>query len=548
MLKKALGILLVFGILCIALSAAIPAFAVGPVYEIIQTYDVELEEGAFVNGAAPINERSNPNTVSTMTQIDESLALYGEGSLKVVNNNTVGTDWETVRVFKSPPAPTIASPKGFFFRMETNAVLGGNIRPIARNSMWATGWGKAFTWVSYDGTVYHNDPLVPVANFNGYVFAMLDVLAPAEFETIGYWTGGWASPGYPGTNYWGGTTTLVDNVGYYSVTDVNDPAEYLAIAQALDAEIPRNPAVLNSISTGNYNDELLADVQTTMQKNITRPGPTDVFAWSIDNPTIATIDQNGVITPKKYGTATITATLTLPDASQQIKTTLITVVKGSIYFTVEQYTGVANAVVEADGIVGIKPKLNAKVIYNGFDNRVNWSVLEGEGSVENLSDEVENASALDVHSAYITFEDSGTVVLRASLVDAPTVYRDFVFTVAANKIWLEAKIFEAEGLGGEFTITGYDRLLQAIEDGYALLEDEDATQADYNEMIDTIQFAMDNVYEEGEVSSEDPVSSTPDPGPQTSDSVNPLGYAALLTLALAGVVLGRKMVINRQRR
>lgn len=540
MLKKALGILLVFGILCIALSVAIPTFAEGPVYEMTESYDGAGADTLFGTGdGAP---------ALTMSLLPEEEALYGTGSMAFINNATAGSDWVNALFVKAPTAPTIAA-TGFFFRMETNAPEGVSMFPIATDNMWSNVWGATFTFVSYDGTVTTATNLVPSANFRGYVFANLHGgKAPAAYEKLGMQMSTWASDGGAAHAHWGLSTTIIDNIGYYATTAGTAEAEYTAIFDAVTAETARNPAILQYIATGNFNDELLGDVQTTMQKVITRPGPTDVFAWSIDNPTIASIDANGVITPKKYGTATVTATLTLPDASQQIKSTLITVVKGSIYFTLEDLVGVANAVSEADGIFGIKPKINAKVIYNGFDNQVVWSVVEGEASVENLSDGVENATALDMHSAYATFENSGTVVLRASLVDAPSVYRDLTFAVGSNPVLLESKIFEAQGLGGEFTVYGYNMLLQAIEDAQALLEEENVEQSVYSEMIDTLQYAMDNVYEEGDTSTPAESETSTDTNPTTSDSVNPMGYAVLLTLALAAMALGRKLVLNRQRR
>ncbi|MHB1483449.1 MAG: Ig-like domain-containing protein [Saccharofermentanales bacterium] len=549
MLKKSLGILLVFGILIIALSSSLTTIAAAtPVFEVIQTYDGNVPAGTYKSGNDPlVLQRDGPD--STMSLLDESLALYGAGSLKIVNNHTAASNWEVVRVFDDAPVPTIAAPKGFFFRLETTLPKGMCFYPIARKNMWATGWGSNTTWINYDGTVYNNTNFVPVDNFNGYVFAQLGALTPAEFELAGFFIGTWGSAA--GTFRGPGSVSLVDNVGYYSVSAPTAVAEYKAIFDALNTSIPRNPSVLNNISTGNYNDELLVDTKTTMVKNITRPGPGDTFAWSIDNTAVATIDAAGVITPKKYGQATVTATLTLADASKQIKTTLITIVKGSIYFTIEQYLGVNNAVVTMDSIFGIKPKINAKVTYNGFDNMVAWKVISGDASVENLSEEIPNASALDLHSAYITFKNSGKIVVRCSLVDAPTVYRDITFTVKSNPVTLESKISEAEGLGGEFTEAGYARLTKAIADANALLAKTGVEQATYNKMIDTLQFAMDNVFVEGTASQ--PANSGTDTeseggNPQTSDNGAPIGYAVILSLLFAGVALSRKLIMNRQGR
>ncbi|MHB1484708.1 MAG: Ig-like domain-containing protein [Saccharofermentanales bacterium] len=541
MLKKALGILLVFGILSIALSFAVPTFAAEPVFEIAQNFDGAGADAVFGTG--------DGGPALTMQLLPSDTALYGTGSLKFKNNATVGSDWVNALFDKAPKAPTIASPSGFFFRLETNAPEGVSMWPIATNNMWSNVWGATFTFVSYTGVVTANTNLLP-ANFSGYVFANLrGGQAPAAYEKFGMQMSTWASTGGAAHAHWGGSINFVDLVGYYSATAATATDEYKALAVAIDAANPRNPAVLRSITTGNYNDECLVDVKTTMIKVLDRPGPGDTFAWSIDNTAVATIDAAGVITPKKYGQATVTATLTLPDASKQVKTTKITIVKGSIYFTIEQYMGVENAVVTMESIFGIKPKINAKVTYNGFDNMVAWKVISGDASVENLSEGLPNASALDLHSAYITFKNSGKIVVRCSLVDAPTVYRDITFTVKSNPVTLESKISEAEGLGGEFTEAGYARLTKAIADANALLAKTGVEQATYDKMIDTLQFAMDNVFVEGTVS-EPANSETESEGgnPQTSDNSAPIGYAAILSLLFAGVALSRKIIMNRQGR
>lgn len=530
MLKK---ILSVFTGICLisslfALSVTTSA-ASSLKWEVIQDYENEASIDAQASAGGDIL------TVITGNRDP----IYGNGSVQIQVKNP---SWSNDSLVAAAPAPTIANPKGIFFRIETNAAKGSTLRLVLGADDWSydspdDGSGsaspdtvaakKVAAFVTDDGTVSYGR--TPSDYFSGYVFIPMDPDANSDLDFTKIARVALLFSPWYGLS-WDGTTSTFDNVGYYSVSATTADSEYMDIVDSLNAQYTSNPAIINSLTTGTYNNDVLSDSTTQLQLvGLHTSGKT--FLWSIDNTNIATIDSKGMITPKKLGKAKVT--VSVPNVEGSAVSLNINVVKGSIFLTLEDSTRISDALVETQCIFGIKSKLNAGVFYNGFDNSIAWSVVSGSASIEDLDVGLENVEANNSHSCLVTFKNSGKIVIRAALKDDSTVYRDFTYDVIANPSFLNAKILEAQSMGGTFTETGYANLLEVISDAQELIDSENASQAQYDAAINAIQVAMNNLNSD---SSENP---------NTDDKTNIIFVVTLLCFAGAFILGFRKRLFSK---
>jgi len=481
LLKKILVFILAVSLICsVSVLNFISLAADHPTWEVVQDYE-NADDTVY-------STQGNDGPLDVKELVSGNEAIYGNKSLKITTN-LVNSNWNADIIEDNPAPPTIENPSGFFFRIETNNPKDVTMIPMFDALDWNDDFASSLILVSDSGTVIHENNKISVENFCGYIFVPVTNMSDTRIKKMGFLLSSWNSPEV--SCNWGKSYLLIDNAGYYSVTDLNADSEYVAIVNELNENYEMNPPVISSISTGTYLAEVLADAPTQLQMvGLHLTGKT--ILWSIDNTNIATVDANGFLTPKKLGKATVTASIEgMDNSSVSLE---IKVVKGCIYLTLEDNTDVSDAVTEAEGIYGIKPKVNAGVFYNGVDNSVIWSVVNGSATIEDLDVDVENASANTLHSCYVTFEDSGTIVIRAALKDNPSVYRDITFTVSPNSNKLLEKILEAQSIGGTFDEDNYNNLLNAISEAEELLSDPNATQSQYNSAIASIQATIDNLY------------------------------------------------------
>ncbi len=145
---------------------------------------------------------------------------------------------------------------------------------------------------------------------------------------------------------------------------------------------------------------------TLTLKPDTNPVGNVAFTWSSKDPAVATVDQNGKVTPVKLGSTTITATY--KDKSATITVDVVLIAPTSIII---DYDG-SNNVKVLDRV-----QLAVLVFPKNALSAVNWSTSNP-------------AVATVDEDGLVEFVGTGSVIITAAAKEAPTVTDDFTFIVS----------------------------------------------------------------------------------------------------------------------
>ncbi len=166
-----------------------------------------------------------------------------------------------------------------------------------------------------------------------------------------------------------------------------------------DATVTVSPATNNVIVTP-FNPQVLrigTTVQLTAQArdNNNQPIPGKTANWSSNNPTIASVNQSGLVTGVAVGSTTITAEIDNKTASVQVTVTLVPV--GSVTFTVTTDTLVENDVRQYNPVVKdtagkvITSLIGRQVIFTS--NNLPIATVSNQGVVNAVSQGVATINA-----------------------------------------------------------------------------------------------------------------------------------------------------------
>ena len=175
-------------------------------------------------------------------------------------------------------------------------------------------------------------------------------------------------------------------------------------------------AITSAISLNtNANTNHISIPNGTLQMLAQTNGNPQLIQWSIDNTNIATIDEQGLVSAKGNGNATIMARAL--DGSNTVSTYSIVVSNQPI--SVQQISITTTSGIFAANIDGQALQLNAQVLpTNAQNTAIIWSVRGGTGWAT-----IDNDGLLQpIHN--------GTVFVRATSVANPNIYKEEIVSIA----------------------------------------------------------------------------------------------------------------------
>ncbi len=189
------------------------------------------------------------------------------------------------------------------------------------------------------------------------------------------------------------------------------------------------------------------EVDSTLQltANITPSDATNkTVTWSADNSGNATVDQNGLVTGKKVGEATITATTADGDKKATLTVNVTAKAPEDIKVTSIEISSTGSATsVEVEGTL----QLTATVTPDGATNKVvKWSSSDTE------------IATVDETSGLVTGVAQGSATITATAQDGSGVTGSFPLTVTEKQIPIVSVTIESTGsgtieVGGTETLT-----------------------------------------------------------------------------------------------
>jgi hypothetical protein len=386
---------------------------------------------------------------------------------------------------------------------------------------------------------------MPSNGFNGWVFVPVSQLAttPNFCTSIGSLLCAWDDP----ANFldWATSYLEIDNLGYYSVPATPKDSDYASIVTSLNASYTVNPIVINSVSTGTYQNNVLTTAPCQMQAAIIHPVGT--FTWTSSNPAVATISATGLLTPKAVGTTDITvASVNNPAATA---TCTVNCVYGYCAMTCADNGNTDQAT------YGLKLRLRAVPSYVMPDTNIVWSIASGPATIatnafDPLHLDSDLASAANVQCSMITFTGSGKVVVRASFITDPDVYSEYTFNVLPNLNQLSLSIIAAQALKeSNFTAASWKVFSSALKAAVAINNAgiTGASQDKINAAKLNLDTAVTNLVAASGTpsgSASSAASSESNPGTGTSSNVFPSLLIAVLALGGIAVTL-KKTVLNK---
>jgi hypothetical protein len=362
-------------------------------------------------------------------------------------------------------APTIANPTGVFFRVEVT-------KPFPGGGMMVN-WTLLSTFVGYDG----KNPVDAGSAKNSWNTSTTGLFTADRMQGIYFvpWQASFGdiTAGAKGLNItnlsdcgWGATDAkcIIDDYGYYSVPDPANP-DYTTVAPLISSNYPSNPEKIASLSTGNYNNSVLVN-SAPLQMQAVVYHASSAYDWTVDDANVATIDANGMLTPKKKGTVNVTITNHI-NPSLTI-TTAVHVVFGYVTMTCGDNGN------SSDALYGIKLRLRGAPTFAMTDTNFVWSVASGPAKIgdtafdpKGLDSDIANVP--DVACTMVTFTGSGKVVIRAAFVTDPSVYSEYTFNVSPNISYLAQSILAAQGYTSDgYTAASWKALQTALASSVAL--------------------------------------------------------------------------------
>ena len=246
-----------------------------------------------------------------------------------------------------------------------------------------------------------------------------------------------------------------------------------------ECKITVNPAVENipieSISLNKT--ELILEEEKT-EKLITTINPSNTtddktLVWDSSNPAVATVDQSGTITAKKPGITTITVT-TINDkkAVCEVTVTKKPVPIESVELNKEEL------VLKAGKTETLLAEINPQDTTD--DTTLSWTSS--------------NEAVATVENGIIVAKKAGETVVTVTTVNGK-VARCLVTVFELSVDELNALIDEARAKDDIYTKDSYTVLVNAILNGEAVLNDEDATQDSINEASTLLRQAINGLIE-----------------------------------------------------
>ena len=246
-----------------------------------------------------------------------------------------------------------------------------------------------------------------------------------------------------------------------------------------ECKITVNPAVENipieSVSLNKSKLNLEEENTETLRATINPSNTTDdqKLVWSSDNPTVATVDQTGKITANSAGEAIITVTTSNnKTASCVVIVTKKPIPIESVELNKKQLVIKAGKTEELTAVINPQDTTD--------DKTLNWISSNEEVAV------VENGSVIA--------KKAGETIITVSTVNGKED-TCLVTVFELNIDELNALIDEAKAKDDIYTKDSYTVLINAISNGEAVLNDEDATQDSINEASTLLRQAINGLIE-----------------------------------------------------
>ncbi|MCI9524819.1 MAG: leucine-rich repeat protein [Erysipelotrichaceae bacterium] len=272
-------------------------------------------------------------------------------------------------------------------------------------------------------------------------------------------------------NQSGEVTAVAPGTATITVTTVNGrKAECkITVTQAVITK-PIISVTLNKTSL-----TLVEDEEVTLTATINPSDTTDshTLVWSSSNEDVATV-VDGVVTAKSAGTATITAT----SVNGKQANCVVTVNAKEIPIT---------SVTLNQNVITIKAGKNATLTATiSPENTTQAKTLSWTSSDEDVAAVVDGV---------ITAKKTGTATITATTVNGLTATCT-VYVYEINKDSLSALITNANALDADdYTATSYQALMTVVSDAQDILTDEDATQDQVDQMVNSLTNALDALVE-----------------------------------------------------
>lgn len=210
----------------------------------------------------------------------------------------------------------------------------------------------------------------------------------------------------------------------------------------------------------------------------------DQVEWSVDNSSVASVDQSGKLHGINSGEVKVTAKV--KNANNFTASQRVQIVNGFIDFAF------ANSEPIVDVGFAMQPRIEAHVSYVGNDDEVIWESVDGKAEITDLTTEYTEEH---VSVAKIAFNDSGKAVIRARLADDKNVYSDYEFNVLTYSAELAEVIDEAiyNYDINAYTALRWNNLQNAIASAKSVYEKPNATQKEINAAIDALRAVMEEM-------------------------------------------------------
>ena len=246
-----------------------------------------------------------------------------------------------------------------------------------------------------------------------------------------------------------------------------------------ECKITVNPAAENipieSVSLNKSNLNLEEGNTETLKATINPSNTTDnqKLVWSSDNPTVATVDQTGKITANSAGEAVITVTTT----NNKTASCVVVVTKKPVPIESVELSK-KQLVIKAGKTEELTATINPQDTTD--DKTLNWTSSNEEVAI------VENGTVIA--------KKAGETIITVTTVNGKEA-TCLVTVFELNVDELNTLIDEAKAKDDIYTKDSYSVLINAISNGEAVLNDEDATQDSINEASALLRQAINGLVE-----------------------------------------------------